>query len=231
MLKNLSRPRWIALTLFLIGLIYLFLRLSEWQMDRYDQRILSNNTITKALNSEAKQIKSSMELKNLKTWEKVQLSGSFLNDDSMLVRKQYLGSKLGFWVITPFQIENNDLILINRGWIPIASSSSAVEEIPTAPQGLVKIKGYLQKFSNFVEKPSDLPKNQLNQINYQDFSSDLNKDYYVQLNESFPQDREIAIIPLPELSNGPHLSYAIQWILFALLLPIGWFVLLRNEAK
>jgi cytochrome oxidase assembly protein ShyY1 len=167
----------------------------------------------------------------MKAWEKVQLSGSFLNDDSMLVRKQYLESKLGFWVITPFQLENNDLILINRGWIPIASSSSAVEEIPKASQGLVKIKGYLQKFNKFEEKPSDLPKNQLNQINYQNFSSDLNKDYYVQLNESFPQDREIAIIPLPELSNGPHLSYAIQWILFALLLPIGWYVLLRNEAK
>ena len=39
------------------------------------------------------------------------------------------------------------------------------------------------------------------------------------------------IIPLPELTNGPHLSYAIQWILFALLLPIGWYVLLKNESK
>ena len=46
-----------------------------------------------------------------------------------------------------------------------------------------------------------------------------------------PMDNQVAIIPLPELSNGPHFSYAIQWILFALMLPIGWYVLLKNENK
>jgi hypothetical protein len=60
---------------------------------------------------------------------------------------------------------------------------------------------------------------------------EIANDFYLQLAKSSPMDNQVAIIPLPELSNGPHLSYAIQWILFALLLPIGWYVLLKNESK
>ncbi|MEJ2679241.1 MAG: SURF1 family protein [Gemmatimonadota bacterium] len=40
------------------------------------------------------------------------------------------------------------------------------------------------------------------------------------------------VIPPPELGNGPHLSYAIQWFSFALIFLIGWgAVLWRGRAK
>jgi cytochrome oxidase assembly protein ShyY1 len=38
------------------------------------------------------------------------------------------------------------------------------------------------------------------------------------------------LIPLPELSEGPHLAYAVQWFLFAVM-ALGYFGLLaRREA-
>jgi cytochrome oxidase assembly protein ShyY1 len=36
--------------------------------------------------------------------------------------------------------------------------------------------------------------------------------------------------PLPELSAGPHLAYAVQWLLFTVIAIGGWMVLLRNES-
>jgi len=231
MFKNLIKPRWIALTLFLLILIYLFIRLSNWQFDRYDQRVLRNESTNVALSLAPKKIDSVSQMSGLKQWEKIELSGSYLSNQSKLVRKQYLENNLGFWVITPFKIQNGENILVNRGWIPIGSSASSNQSIPLAPVGTVNLEGYLQSFNESITQPKDLPLNQVNTIDYKYFESAIAKNFYVQLAKSSPMDNQVAIIPLPELSNGPHFSYAIQWILFALLLPIGWYVLLKNENK
>jgi cytochrome oxidase assembly protein ShyY1 len=231
MFKNLIRPRWIALTLFLLILIYLFIRLSNWQFDRYDQRVLRNESTNVALSFAPKKIDSVSQMTDLKQWEKVEITGNYLSDQSKLVRKQYLENNLGFWVITPFKIQNGENILVNRGWIPIGSSASSNQSIPLAPVGTVNLEGYLQPFNESITQPKDLPLSQVNTIDYNYFESEIANNFYVQLAKSSPMDNQVAIIPLPELSNGPHFSYAIQWILFALLLPIGWYVLLKNETK
>ena len=231
MFKNLIKPRWIALTLFLLILIYLFIRLSNWQFDRYDQRVLRNESTNVALSLAPKKIDSVSQMSDLKQWEKIELTGIYLSDQSKLVRKQYLENNLGFWVITPFKIQNGENILVNRGWIPIGSSASSNQSIPLAPVGTVNLEGYLQTFNESITQPKDLPLNQVNTIDYKYFESAIANNFYVQLAKSSPMDNQVAIIPLPELSNGPHFSYAIQWILFALLLPIGWYVLLKNETK
>jgi len=36
--------------------------------------------------------------------------------------------------------------------------------------------------------------------------------------------------PLPEVSNGPHLSYAIQWFSFATIIVVGSLALMRKRA-
>jgi cytochrome oxidase assembly protein ShyY1 len=231
MFKNLIKPRWIALTLFLLILIYLFIRLSNWQFDRYDQRVIRNESTNVALSLAPKKIDSVSQMSDLKQWEKIELTGSYLSDQSKLVRKQYLENNLGFWVITPFKIQNGDNILVNRGWIPIGSSASSNQSIPLAPVGTVNLEGYLQSFNESITQPKDLPLNQVNTIDYKYFESAIANNFYIQLAKSSPMDNQVALIPLPELSNGPHFSYAIQWILFALLLPIGWYVLLKNETK
>lgn len=38
-------------------------------------------------------------------------------------------------------------------------------------------------------------------------------------------------VPLPNLSTGPHLSYAWQWWLFAVMAPVGGILLLRRDAR
>jgi surfeit locus 1 family protein len=38
-------------------------------------------------------------------------------------------------------------------------------------------------------------------------------------------------LPPPELTNGPHLSYAIQWFSFAAIVLIGSFTLFRRTVR
>jgi len=231
MFKNLTKPRWIALTAFLLIMIYLFIRLSDWQFDRYNTRIQNNEITTTALSSEPINLTDLSQVSDLKDWQKVSIKGEFVNSDAKLLRRQYLESSLGFWVITPLKLDNDQVILVNRGWIPIAESSTSQQEIPSSQQGDVTIIGYVQTLKDTRREPEDLPLNQINYLNSTNFSSQHLSTKYLQLASMTPMDNQVAIIPLPELSNGPHFSYAIQWILFALMLPIGWYVLLKNENK
>ena len=231
MFKNLLRPRWIILTFLLAILIYLFIELSGWQFDRYHQRIDRNKDFVTAVAGVPIPIENVSQLNNLKQWGKVSLSGQYLDAESKLVRKRYLKNSLGFWVLTPFQLANNEILLVNRGWIPSANSSTSELAIPNSPTQQVLIEGYLQPMEKFKANPADLPSNQINDINVEKFQGNIYPNFYVQVGKSSPAEKDIGIIYLPEVSNGPHLSYAIQWILFALLLPIGWYVLLKNEDK
>ena len=231
MFKNLLRPRWIILTFLLAILIYLFIELSGWQFDRYHQRIDRNKDFVTAVAGVPIPIENVSQLNNLKQWGKVSLSGQYLDAESKLVRKRYLKNSLGFWVLTPFQLANKEIILVNRGWIPSANSSTSELAIPSSPTQQVLIEGYLRPMEKFKANPTDLPSNQINDINIEKFQGNIYPNYYIQVGKSNPVEKYIGIIYLPEVSNGPHLSYAIQWILFALLLPIGWYVLLKNEDK
>jgi len=231
MFKNLLRPRWIILTFLLAILIYLFIELSGWQFDRYHQRIDRNKDFVTAIGGAPISIENVSQMSNLKQWGKVSLSGEYLDAESKLVRKRYLKNSLGFWVLTPFRLANNEIVLVNRGWIPSASSSKSEISIPMSPTQQVLLEGYLQPMEKFKENPADLPSNQINDINVEKFKINIYPNFYVQVSKSSPAEKDIGIIYLPEVSNGPHLSYAIQWILFALLLPIGWYVLLKNEDK
>jgi cytochrome oxidase assembly protein ShyY1 len=212
-------------------MIYLFIRLSDWQFDRYNTRIQNNEITTTALSSEPINLTDLSQVSDLKDWQKVSIKGEFINSDAKLLRRQYLESSLGFWVITPLKLDNDQVILVNRGWIPIAESSTSQQEIPSSQQGDVTIIGYVQTLKDTRREPEDLPLNQINYLNSTNFSSQPLSTNYLQLASMTPIDNQVAIIPLPELSNGPHFSYAIQWILFALMLPIGWYVLLKNENK
>jgi hypothetical protein len=56
-------------------------------------------------------------------------------------------------------------------------------------------------------------------------------DIYLDMTASRPESRsaDLREIPAPEITEGPHRSYALQWILFGIMTIIGWVVLVRNE--
>ena len=46
-----------------------------------------------------------------------------------------------------------------------------------------------------------------------------------------PQQAEFQPLELPEISDGPHFWYAMQWFLFALIGLSGLFVFIRGDVK
>ena len=46
-----------------------------------------------------------------------------------------------------------------------------------------------------------------------------------------PAGAQPALLPLPELDEGPHLSYAIQGFLFSAMAIGGWFLAVRRSSS
>jgi surfeit locus 1 family protein len=54
---------------------------------------------------------------------------------------------------------------------------------------------------------------------------------YVLLQSQQPPQDLPAIVPVPTLDEGPHLSYAIQWFAFATIAVVGGAVLLLRDRR
>ena len=56
---------------------------------------------------------------------------------------------------------------------------------------------------------------------------------YVELTASDPPEAEPYPEPLtlPELTDGPHLSYAVQWFIFAAAVAVGWVLAVRKSIR
>jgi cytochrome oxidase assembly protein ShyY1 len=94
---------------------------------------------------------------------------------------------------------------------------------PSPPTSVVTVDGYAM----VIERLDPIARQDLERLR-----DDVRAlPIVVQLKSSVPgDDPSLAPIPLPELSDGPHLSYAVQWFLFATIAVVGYVVLLRREA-
>jgi cytochrome oxidase assembly protein ShyY1 len=68
----------------------------------------------------------------------------------------------------------------------------------------------------------------ISKLNAQSGSS--SEDYYLDLvSGSVPELTPVAPAQIPSLSDGPHLAYAVQWILFAGLVVYGRYLIRKMD--
>ena len=227
MLKILKQPKWIILTLILIIAIYSFINLSEWQFDRNEQRRNQNLEISLALNKEPIKVSVLNDLNDLSEWQPVQISGKIDTQNIRFARNRYLDSNLGYWMIAPLLINENENVLINLGFVPI-SYQNRFKDISLPTENII-LNGWVRLLEKHKVTPSDYPPLQIASISYENFSGNIYRNSYIQINSSSVELKDLNFLPEPKLSSGPHFSYAIQWIIFAILLPIGWIILYKGE--
>lgn len=241
MFRFLLSPRWIALTLACIFIIPAFQALAEWQWRRLDQRHEYNKLIQSQISKDPITISQlvlrdsdPLVLSEQATWRTVQLTGSWQAQSQVLVRRQSLESNSGLWVITPLQLTDGTVVMVNRGWTPAANSAMDSPVVAALPSGVVDVLGRVRAITPRTQPaPSDLPAGQVDRIiPLEIYASDLTiSNSYIEMTASRPQSRsaEIRELPAPQVTEGNHRSYAIQWSFFEFLTVIGWVVLVRNE--
>jgi len=244
--KFLLTPRWIALSLVFLLALPAFDALSQWQWRRLHQRQQYNGQIEKAQSlppiDESKLLQRTLNTGSRDTysfpasaqWRAVQVTGTWDTSNQVLVRKKSLESDLGFWVVTPLVTTDGHRILINRGWTAATKGAIDSPTLSAPPKGQVEVAGrVLIVKPRQKPRPQDLPKGQVDTVVPTEVvtTAPVLANAYLEMTASRPNSLtpELREIPGPEITEGPHRSYALQWIFFAIMTVIGWGVLVRNE--
>ena len=212
--------------------------LSRWQFGRNQETISANSLVNHNYNAPAvaPSVLLPTKLSYLRKyeWRIVALTGEYLPAKQLLVRDRVLGNNPGFEVLTPFRETNGDIFIVDRGWVPIGSKQTAPDFVPPAPTGPAHVTARIQE-SETVLPGRVAPSGQVSEINLPTVARMMHLTdaytgaYGLLATESpKPPSRPIAAAK-PILDSGPFLSYAFQWILFALagFTGLGWA--LRQE--
>ncbi len=168
-------------------------------------------------------------------WSPVELRGSYLSDAQLLVRTRPLGGNPGFEVLVPFRLEDGAVFVVDRGWVPTGSAQDAPDAVPAAPEGVVTVIARLKPGEPSLPGRT-APEGQIATIELDDIAELLGQPTYtgaygLMVTESPAAAERPTPRPKPARDEGPHLSYAFQWFVFALLgfLGLGWAV--RQEYR
>jgi cytochrome oxidase assembly protein ShyY1 len=212
--------------------------LSRWQFGRNQEAITANSLVNHNYNAAAVApsvlLPTKFSYLHKYEWRTVSLTGEYLSSKQLLVRDRVLGNNPGFEVLTPFRETNGDIFIVDRGWVPIGSKQTEPDFVPPPPSGPAHVTARIQQ-SETVLPGRVAPAGQISEINLPTvarmthLTGAYTGAYGLLAGESpKPPSRPIAAAK-PILDSGPFLSYAFQWILFALagFTGLGWA--LRQE--
>ena len=171
-------------------------------------------------------------------YRRVTMTGRYDRVSEILLANRSFEGRPGSHLLTPLRQPDGVAILVDRGWVPLGISGA--EEETTRPPVLVPVtvEGVLfPSERKGVFGPTIPPSGRLTTIARIDVSRIAKQlDYpieplYVRLTaQKPPQPGRLPVAPgLPDLSEGPHLSYAVQWFLFASVAVATYLAVLRRS--
>ncbi|PFG31383.1 SURF1 family cytochrome oxidase biogenesis protein [Paramicrobacterium agarici] len=155
-------------------------------------------------------------------YQPVTMTGEYLIDEQVLVRNRPRSGRPGFEVITPLKLESGLIFMVDRGWVPTGNEQDRPDSIPAPPDGQVTVTARVKPGEPELPGRS-ASGDQIATIHLPDLASRVSSDSYTAayglLVSENPAPQESRPLPAfqPEINQGMHLSYAIQWVIFALL--------------
>lgn len=226
-------PRWLGLAVVAVLLAGVCLQLGSWQLDRRDEREAENQRIEANLAAQPVPVTSlgpqdGTQLDD-EEWRSVSMTGSYDAHGQLIARNQSRDAGPGVSVITPLRAADGTAVLVERGWLSTAGGSSAVPDVAPPASTPVTITGWLRADSAAGDGATVPVDGTVRAVSSQRIAASLGYPLlpgYIALTEQEPAGDETLTGPdRPDLGQGPHFFYGLQWWFFGLLAPLGyaWF--------
>lgn len=166
-------------------------------------------------------------------WRSIRIDGSFDQSKEILLRNRYSQGKYGFDLLTLFHESSGKTLWVDRGWIAAGASASTPPPIVKISKEKVSIVGRVRldkslPQGSFFALSAGTNSQLIPQWNAQSKAKIKSERFYLDLlSSSDPAINPAAPVELPELTDGPHMAYALQWIFFAGLVGYGRILLRR----
>jgi cytochrome oxidase assembly protein ShyY1 len=233
-----SKRRWFGYLALVIVFAAVCVALSQWQFARRESaqaqmtRLEANYSAAPEPISKVLAPQTAMNLND--QWKPVSATGKYLPELQVLVRNRTHDSAPGFDVISPFLTTAGVLLVIDRGWIPAAADGRSPSSIPALPSATESVIVRLIPAEPVLQGQSDTT-TLISSIHVPELATAWKYPAYTgafgSLVSEDPQAVSGILASRPELSEGNHLSYALQWIAFAVLGFIGLAWAVRNETR
>lgn len=216
--------RWIAVAIvFAVACGFL----ANWQLNRRTQVVKVIQRIDRNYNHRSVPIGAlvnSVDGFALKyEYRPVLVSGHYLSEKALLLRNQINDGNPGFDQLVPFQTSEGLIVVVNRGWLPVGQTQDLPDVVPDIIGGKIQLVGRIMHAQQADHRTA--PKGQAMAIHV----GTLNKQWrlpesrlvsaaYLNLAVEHPTSESLPTLSTkPDITEGNHLSYAFQWVLFALL--------------
>ena len=211
--------------------------LASWQIERRSEAVSKIERVAANydLNPIAFDEVSPLDVDSIVSyeWRSVELSGRYLTGDVLLVRNRAIAGQPGFVQLVPFETSNGEIVVIERGWIPADSDLNPSRELfPSETDRTIIARVRLGE----AIPNRNSPTGQLTSINLPEIRELLSKEvetsfYLRMVTESPAESSNPQPLSRPVLDEGNHLSYAVQWIIFAAMGFFALFWAIRQEQE
>ena len=208
--------------LFYLGfiIVIIFLGLSYWQISsHYDD---ANNLESLTQYENLLEVSIS-DVNNLSEFQYIQIDETTSLLNTWLLRSRVHNGQNGYNRIDLISDNNSNYMIVNRGWVPLDFNLDSIDKFED-----IKYIGKLMTYDTQTIGQDDISQsNYLFRVDKLFIENEKNialQKYYITLTEECGNN--IECINLTEPYDAPHLSYAFQWLFFAICLSI---VILRKN--
>ncbi|MGI3780213.1 MAG: SURF1 family cytochrome oxidase biogenesis protein [Janthinobacterium lividum] len=228
--------RWVLLTAFVLAFGTACVFLGNWQLDRLHSRRERN---VSTLRNEEQVVRPWTEvftktITDPDQWQRVSATGTFDADHQYVLRYRSTTDIDGYEVVTPLRTATGN-VLVDRGIVSVTNGAQIPTVAPPPPTGVVTVVGHVRRDEE-GKRSARVPVNgSMRLIDSSAIAPTLPYpvvDGYVGLLTVDPaQTGGFAPIALPEISDGPHFWYAVQWFMFAGIGLTGVVVFIRGDLR
>ena len=217
-------------SIFSVIIFAILFSFGTWQVKRlfWKEALIERYTTQ----SQSNPIKNPSKLdSSINEFKSLEFTGSFLHKNEIYITGKTYEGNAGFHVITPFELNNNKIILINRGWVSEGYRNPEKRKFSLV-EGQILIKGiirYPQKKGYFVPENDGkngfwftIKPNEINKFINLSSNKEVNNYYIDALRQGEKLTLPIGVTGKPKLRNQ-HLSYAVTWYGLALSLLFVYF--------
>lgn len=234
-------PRWLGYLALVLVFAVVCSLLGAWQFARRGEAQLEISRIDANYDGAARDIRDVLPTLDAfdddDKWSAVRVTGEYLTSEQLLVRGRPYGGHSGFEVLVPLRTADGSIFIVDRGWIPLADDGLSPTTVPAPPDGTVTVIARLKAGEAEISGRTTVAgTNLLATIHLPEIAERLEQPTYVgAYGLVVSEDPSVADAPFPSVrpvrDEGPHLSYALQWYVFALLGFIGYGWAIRHEYR
>lgn len=227
------RFRYILLSIIGVAVALGCFRLSKWQVDRLAQRRAFNAALAERLAATPVALDAIPNDPSRARYRRIVTAGVFDYSRELALALRSRDGSPGVYILTPLRLADGRTLLTNRGWV-YAPDGMSLDFERWREADTVSATGFID---TFVEPRGPVAMEARPQLVRRLVRDSLARrlggdtplfPYILVLTNPSPSKDAPARLQPPSNSNGPHVSYAIQWAAFGIIALVGTFLALRR---